>query len=154
MATQRIPIRPLPDESSEPLRAEEKFSRLERDISSLFDRLFAPAHPFRPVAEGGWHPFTDLYETETQYIVRMEIAGVDPETIEVVAQGRCLVVRGERRDPFACTLPIPACHQLEISYGPFERVICVPTPFDEKSVIAQFGKSTGFFQVTIEKEKR
>jgi HSP20 family protein len=128
----------------------DKFSRMEREVSMLFDRLFAPAHPFRPVAEGGWHPFTDIYESQDQYLIRMELAGIDADRLEVVKEGRCLIVRGERRDPLA--LPTQACHQLEISYGPFERVVCLPTPFREETVRAEYGSGTGFLLITIDKE--
>lgn len=129
----------------------ERFSRLERDISTLFDRLFAPAHPFKPVAEGWWHPFTDIYESDTEFIVVMELAGVEASTLEVVKEGRCLIVRGRRHDPFAASRM--ACHQLEISHGAFERVICLPIDFTSDAVHADYGKTTGYFRITVEKDR-
>lgn len=127
----------------------DRTSRMEREISSIFDRLFAPAHPFRPVAEGWWHPFTDIYETATHVLVRMELAGIDPESLDVTKEGRCLVVRGVRPEaPLGMEV---ACHQLEISYGAFERVICLPAEFNEHSVRAEYG-SNGFLRITIAKE--
>lgn len=128
----------------------DKFTRMEREMSMLFDRLFAPAHPFRPVAEGGWHPLTDIYESADHFLVRMELAGIDADRLEVVKEGRCLIVRGERRDPLA--LPSQACHQLEISYGPFERVVCLPVEFREDAVNAEYGAASGFLLITIDKE--
>ena len=150
MATERIRVERPTEEQAAPVHAE-RFTRLERDISTLFDRLFAPAHPFRPVAEGWWHPFTDIYESETQFVVHVELAGVDPEKLEVVKEGRCLIVRGTRVDPFAATRM--ACHQLEISYGAFERVICLPMDFRADSVRAEYGRTTGFFRITVDKEQ-
>lgn len=131
------------------MRREAAGSRLEREISTIFDRLFAPAHPFRPVAETAWHPFTDIYEGPDHFLVRMELAGVDPRRLEVVKDGRCLIVRGERPEP-------PwgdhvACHQLEISYGPFQRVICLPIEFREDRVRVEYGV-TGFLHVFIAKD--
>lgn len=127
----------------------DKFSRMEREVSVLFDRLFAPAHPFRPVAEGGWHPLTDIYESDGHYIVRMELAGIDASRLDVAKEGRCLIVRGERHDPLA--IPSQACHQLEISYGPFERVVCLPTDFREDAVHVAYGAASGFLLIRIEK---
>src|SRR5687768_6314733 len=101
-----------PEQEGGPGAHLDRFSRMERDISSVFDRLFAPAHPFRPVAEGWWHPFTDIYESERHFIIRMELAGVDADALQVVKEGRCLIVRGERPE----RPPVPgalACHQLE-----------------------------------------
>jgi HSP20 family protein len=132
-----------------PSQRVDKHSRMEREVSMLFDRLFAPSHPFRPVAEDGWHPFTDIYESEHAFLVRMELAGINPARLEVVKEGRCLIVRGDRRDALSGSL---ACHQLEISYGPFERVVCLPVDFREDAVTAEYGAGSGFLLITIEKE--
>jgi HSP20 family protein len=123
--------------------------RMEREISTIFDRLFAPTHPYRAVADLGWHPFTDVYENATHFFVRMELAGIDPEQLQVTKEGRCLIIRGTRPEP-------PwgedvACHQLEISYGGFERVLCLPVEFREDSVRAEYGR-TGFLHITIAKD--
>lgn len=130
----------------EAVRAE---SRREREAASLFDRLFAPAHSFRPIAEAVWHPFTDIYESATHVFVRMELAGIDPASLGVTKEGRCLLVRGVRVEP-------PwgdgvGCQQLEISYGAFERVICMPADFNEDSVRAEYGPS-GYLHITIPKD--
>jgi HSP20 family molecular chaperone IbpA len=125
--------------------------RLEREIGALFDQLFAPVHPVRAlVRPSTWHPFTDVYEDETQFLVRMELAGIDPESLEIRKDGRCLVVRGTRPDPLRGR-PL-ACHQLEISYGTFERVLCLPVDFREEAVRPEYHRSSGFLEITIGKE--
>ena len=124
-------------------------SRMEREISTVFDRLFAPTHPFRPVADRGWNPFTDIYESATHVVVRMELAGIDTESLRVTKDGRCLIIRGTRPEPpWGDNV---ACHQLEISYGTFERVLCLPVDFREESVHAEYGR-TGFLHITIAKD--
>ena len=125
--------------------------RLEREIGALFDQLFAPVHPVRAlVRPSAWHPFTDVYEDEKRFLVRMELAGVDPDTLEIRKDGRCLVVRGTRPDPYRGG-PL-ACHQLEISYGTFERVLCLPLDFREDGVRPHYQRSSGFLEITIDKE--
>ena len=149
MTASRISIVLVPREPAVRASRLDKFSRMEREVSVLFDRLFAPAHPFRPVAEGGWHPLTDIYESDDEYIVRMELAGIDASRLDVAKEGRCLIVRGERHDPLA--IPSQACHQLEISYGPFERVVCLPADFREDAVNVAYGAASGFLLIRIEK---
>jgi HSP20 family protein len=127
-------------------------SPLERNLTELFDRLFAPVNPLRSVAERHWHPFSDLYESETHFMVRMELAGIDPERLEIVKDGNCLIVRGHRDDPLVGRGL--ACHQLEISHGAFERVICLPEDFTEEGVSADYGRRSGFLEITIEKDIR
>jgi HSP20 family protein len=125
---------------------------LERSLTDLFDRLFTPVNPLRSAAERHWHPFTDIYESDTHLLVRMELAGIDPDSLELVKDGTCLIVRGVRADPLADRGL--ACHQLEISHGAFERVICLPEDFSESSVQADYGRRSGFLEITIAKEPR
>lgn len=124
--------------------------RLEREIGGLFDELFNPVHPVRAFSRRqAWHPFTDVYEEDERFIIRMELAGIDAESLDLAREGRCLIVRGHRPDPFRGKAV--SCHQLEVSYGPFERVICLPVDFDEGSVRPEYQRSSGFLTITIEK---
>ena len=126
--------------------------RKDRELTVVFDRLFATASPFGSLAERAWHPFTDIFESDDRVYIRMELAGIDPESLEVAKEGRCLVVRGQRPDPFAARAL--ACQQLEVSHGPFERVVRLTTDFSEDDVCADYGRSTGFLEITIKKERR
>jgi len=45
-----------------------------------------------------WKPATDAYETNDEFIVQMDLAGMDPAQIEVLADDKLLVVRGIRQD--------------------------------------------------------
>lgn len=125
--------------------------RLEREIGGLFDQLFSPMHPGRSMrGPHAWHPFTDVYEDEARFIIRMELAGIDVDSLALEKDGRCLIVRGNRPDPFRGGSH--ACHQLEISHGAFERVICLPTDFREDSVHPEYTRSAGFLTITVDKE--
>lgn len=124
-------------------------SRLEREVTNLFDRLFTPLNPLRSSAERSWHPFTDIFESERHVIIRVELAGVDPAAIRLDVEEECLVVRGERHDPHGGRGLV--CHQMEISHGPFERVICLPTRVVDGTLRADYGP--GFLTITLEKER-
>jgi HSP20 family protein len=125
-------------------------ARLEREAASLFDRLFVPVHAVRPTGDVAWHPFTDLHETPSAFHVRVELAGLDTARLEIRKQGRCLVIRGVRDDPWAGR--DVTCHQMEIPRGRFERVVCVPRDFAPEDVHAEYG-STGFLDIRIDKER-
>ncbi|MCG2741145.1 MAG: hypothetical protein L6300_13050, partial [Syntrophaceae bacterium] len=79
----------------------------------LRQRMFA-------VGQGGsWFPAADVYETASALIVHMDISGMDPRTLSVVADGTQLTVSGERGyEPHDMVSRI---HQLEIERGFFER---------------------------------
>jgi HSP20 family protein len=67
-----------------------------------------------------WRPATDIFETRSDIIIRMELAGTSKEDITVVFAEDILTVRGVRReDPrFQKT----GVSRMEIDYGPFERL--------------------------------
>lgn len=45
-----------------------------------------------------WSPPTDEYETETAYVVRVEIAGMREEDFEVLLENDTLLISGSRSD--------------------------------------------------------
>lgn len=97
--------------------------------------------------ESVWRPQTDVYETETEYIIRMEIAGMDPGDFSVILHKRMLTIRGVRRDP---TPPgHKHFHKMEISVGPFERNVEIPPSIRISSLEAHYER--GYLLVKIAK---
>ena len=71
-----------------------------------------------------WEPPVDIFEDEREVLVVVALPGVPIERIEVALEAGTLVVRAERRIPFAG--PGRALLRLEIPYGRFERRIRLP----------------------------
>jgi HSP20 family protein len=72
-----------------------------------------------------WYPPADVYRTrDGRWVVKVELAGVRPDEIEIAAEGDVLRVAGSRRDS-TCTESV-LCHQLEIVYSRFEKSIRFP----------------------------
>jgi HSP20 family protein len=94
-----------------------------------------------------WRPATDAYETEDSFIVQVDLAGMDPTQIEVLADENSLVVRGIRRDS-----SVPGkkhFHKMEIDVGPFSRSIPITVDVDPASARARY--RSGFLVVTFVK---
>jgi HSP20 family protein len=70
-----------------------------------------------------WTPPTDVYETETSLIVKVELAGMREEDFEVVVEEQILMIRGVRSDQNERR----AYHQMEIRSGKFEIAIGLPS---------------------------
>ncbi|MFB0535396.1 MAG: Hsp20/alpha crystallin family protein [Anaerolineae bacterium] len=92
-----------------------------------------------------WHPPTDVYETETSVVVRVEVGGLEEEDFEICLDGNLLTVSGERRD-LATKLTY---HQLEMRYGPFLAVVRLSQPVDEAGIEATY--RDGILQVILPK---
>ena len=108
--------------------------RLHDEIKELVDELW-----HLPRFAGGRHGFRPQVdcircEDPPELRVIVELPGVDPATIKVVAADRVLVVAGERRRPQVSG----RYRQLEIEYGPFQRRIPLDEPVDASAASARY----------------
>lgn len=98
---------------------EKEFGRIVRDLSS--HRMF----PFQTDHQA---PATDIYETINEFIIYMEIPGVDPKDISVMATPASVTVSGVRTKPFFSDTT--CIHQLEVEDGNFERIVHLSEAID------------------------
>jgi HSP20 family protein len=75
-----------------------------------------------------WYPAADVYRTSEGWVVKVELAGVAPDELEVQISGDTLLIAGSRRDE-ALTETV-SYHQLEITYSRFEKTIRFPCPVE------------------------
>jgi HSP20 family protein len=75
-----------------------------------------------------WYPAADVYRTNEGWVVKVELAGVAPDELEVKISGDTLRIAGCRRDE-ALTETV-SYHQLEITYSRFEKTIRFPCPVE------------------------
>jgi HSP20 family protein len=95
--------------------------RLRTELEDLFNEVWrAP----RFSARRCFRPAVDCFRTvdPAEFVVLVELPGVDPETVHVIAFDHALQVSGERRRPRA-SQGGQVYQQMEIDYGPFERRI-------------------------------
>ncbi|HXH96483.1 MAG TPA: Hsp20/alpha crystallin family protein [Gaiellaceae bacterium] len=93
---------------------------LPGEIQDLFAELW---HVPRYAAQRhGFRPQCDVYRTEDPPALHVvvELPGVDPSSVQLVAVGSSLVVSGTRERPQATGARY---HQMEIEYGAFQRQI-------------------------------
>jgi len=79
-----------------------------------------------------WRPAVDIYRTPEGWVVKLELAGVRQEDVNVVTSGPELFVSGVRRDRFV--EEGWSHHSMEITYSHFERVIDLPCDLDHASI--------------------
>jgi HSP20 family protein len=123
----------------------EDVPNLQRRMAQVVDTLLHGLGPL-PAADG-WLPRADIHETSQGLLLTLELAGVSRDEIEIVIEGPFLRVAGARHEP-----PGGEClrwHQMEIAFGPFERVFQLPQDADVKAIAAAF--RDGFLQITIPK---
>jgi len=71
-----------------------------------------------------WHPKCDVYQTDTEWVVVVELAGVNKDEISVTTTTEYLRISGTR------SFPSPNCqtsyYSMEIETGRFERRVFYP----------------------------
>jgi HSP20 family protein len=92
-----------------------------------------------------WSPPTDMFETEDDLVIRVEVAGMKEEDFEVFFEKNVLTISGARAD-----LPDRrAYHQMEIRFGKFSSSVSLPAPINSDSARAEY--KDGFLTVTLPK---
>ena len=71
-----------------------------------------------------WQPVADVVETDDEFRVTLELAGVAREDVAVEIRGRELIIQGNRR--FEKDARGGVYQVLERSYGPFVRSFLLP----------------------------
>lgn len=97
---------------------------------------------------GAWVPRVDVYETRDKIIVLVEIAGVKKEDIDLTFHEGKLILRGTRQENYVSDPEI--YYQMEINFGPFERVIPLPSDVDAQNAEAVY--KDGFLEIVLPKK--
>lgn len=108
-----------------------------------FDRLFEGSS--KPV--GRWMPRVDVLDQENELLVRTEVPGVDPESIDVTVEGGTLTIKGGRS--FETEESKDNYHRKEIFEGSFERTILLPDGINAEAVTAS--SKDGILEISIPK---
>ncbi len=75
-----------------------------------------------------WYPAADVYRTEEGWVVKVELAGVSVEDVQIEVQGNVLYIAGSRRDR-SCGYG-GSYHQMEITYSSFEKTLKFPASIE------------------------
>lgn len=96
-----------------------------------------------------WAPKCDIFETETEIVVKVELPDVKREDLHVGIEENVLTVRGERK--FEEETKRENYHRVERSYGEFRRSFTLPTFADPAKVTAEYKE--GVLRVAIGKKE-
>src|SRR3954452_11828392 len=94
--------------------------KLQEEIEELFADLWQV--PRFSGIRHGFRPNVDCFHTDDPHTltVVVELPGVDPRSVQVVASERLLLIAGERKRP---KVPGRVYQQMEIETGTFQRQV-------------------------------
>jgi HSP20 family protein len=113
------------------------FEHAADEIEQLFADLWQ-VFPFSRSLRRGYRPEVDVYRSDDPptLTVQIELPGVDPEDVRLVASPRALLIAGERRRP----KDGGHYQQMEIDYGPFQRQITLADDIDPEQASATYDR--------------
>jgi HSP20 family protein len=117
----------------------QKRRREFEDAAEEIEQLFADLWQVFPFSRGmrrGYRPEVDVYRTDdpASLTVIVELPGVDPAGVKIVASQRALLVEGERKRPKESG----HYQQMEVEYGPFQRQVTLAEDIDPDQATASY----------------
>ena len=94
---------------------------------------------------GHWVPNTDVYATDSGLVIKVELAGMKSESLEITVEGNRLRIAGTRPD--CCRADKCNFLVMEISYGPFESMLELPPGYDLSRAKAIY--LNGFLRIDV-----
>lgn len=120
------------------------------DLEKEFNKLVGHGFDSSIVDASDWQPTVDIIEESKQFVVKVDIPGVDPKDINIDLDRNTLTIKGEKeaehkekKDNFV---------RYERSKGSFYRRIMLPDVVDSDKITAQ--SKNGVLFITIPKSDK
>ena len=121
---------------------DQPFQNVQRQMGKLVEQMQKGYYNYRPGET--WTPLVNLYETETEYLVCVDLGGVDKEKIDIELIDHRLTIKGNRAVP---TPPAASggdehdakkyrVHLMEIDHGLFSREVEMPLNVEKDRINA------------------
>lgn len=122
---------------------------IQEEMDLLFDHFYKMRHSPVLTSKRLWRPPTDVYETDKEVVVLLEIAGMKQKDFSITLSDEILTVKGERNERAEPSRI--GYRNKEINFGMFERNIYLPENLDPDDINALYKE--GFLEITIKKKK-
>jgi HSP20 family molecular chaperone IbpA len=125
---------------------------IRHDLGRLFQDLGQLVHPsYHLNDELLWQPYADVYETDTEFVIKVELAGVQKADIAITVTDGVLSVRGNRHDVSESDEK-RWYHKMEINQGQFEKHIQLPEGITAGKITSRF--SNGILDIRLPKSAK
>lgn len=129
-----------------PPRGSGPFTTHVADELEVYFNEVAHGRPVGFASSPKWRPHADVYESDDELVVQMDIAGMRAEDFRVEVADGVLTIAGERLTRGEGKRHY---HVMEVHIGPFERRLRLPVAVDPDSLRASYEQ--GFLVVTLRK---
>jgi len=120
-----------------------------RELSSLddqFNRLWRGLAENRGRQES-WLPAVDVFDQTDAVVLKAELAGMDPDDIEISVEDNVLTIKGERK--FEEKVDDERYYRIERRFGSFQRSLALPQGVNAEDISASY--DDGILEVRVPK---
>ena len=121
-------------------------STLRSEMNRLFEDMWRDS-AWDSIESTAWSPVADIYETDNDLVLKVDLPGVDPKMVDVRIEDNVLTIRGERR--FEENVAKENYQRMERLHGTFSRAFRLPVSVDADKIRADF--KDGVLTVTLPK---
>ena len=115
-----------------PWRPSRALSTIHDEIDTLFSSFFDGEDAW---FEGRFAPAVDTFVKDGNLVLKVDLPGIDPKSVDVTVEGDRVTITGERKAEHEEKKA--GTHYREVRYGRFERTVRLPGPIDPDSVSAR-----------------
>ena len=120
------------------------------EVDELFHNRLASVLGGEGLQSVAWLPVVDIEETEQNYVIRVELPGLDKDKVKVVVENGVLTLSGER--DLERKVEGKTFHRVERSHGTFSRSFTLAEDVDSESVVANF--KDGLLEIHVAKHEK
>ena len=128
-----------------------RYTNTGANLDQLFRRIWELNRQQAWTQTVRWRPPTDVLETGPGLVVKIELAGVREDDVEITLFDDVLVVAGQRREEYPegvdCRAQECRYHESDVRYGEFRAEVYLPLAVDADRVTARY--DDGFLYVTL-----
>ncbi|HEY2772796.1 MAG TPA: Hsp20/alpha crystallin family protein [Candidatus Binatia bacterium] len=119
---------------------------MHREFDDLLGRFFGPRNDWLAGGTTGrWIPPIESFLRDGEMVVRVDVPGIDPDSLDISVEGDRLTVKGERRN--TREEETGGRSYREVLYGAFERTISLPWDVDSDAIKASC--KDGVLEITM-----
>lgn len=124
------------------------FFGIQREINRVFDNFIRGGTQADEAFQNSyWTPAVDIAELDNEYVVKMELAGVNKDDVKISLESNILTIKGEKKQEKEERNK--NVHRVERSYGSFQRSFTLPTTVKSDKIDAVFKE--GVLSVSLPK---
>ncbi len=113
-------------------------------VQNQFNRLVDQVWSGR---QESWLPAVDVFDTKDSVVLKAELAGMDPDEIQIEVEDNVLTIKGERK--FEETVDEERYYRVERRFGSFQRNLALPQGVKPEDISAAY--EDGILTVTVPK---